>query len=196
MVFKELNPKLQLSFDEYVETWNTLVMEYYYRGLSDQITDKALHLSDQEMVRYSMDLAATVLIIAIRILKSKARISEGIRTRVSDDILHKFFHSLHKDASVEFNEECIKYFRIKYEIFNHICSNLEKEDAKKSHPELIGLARYLVAQVSSEPEHKNTKAIEKISLVLVELASVCLRLAGSSAAENQMLGKPKFIVQK
>ena len=116
--------------------------------------------------------------------------------KTSAAIIEKFYLVLHNDTTVEFKEEFIKFFNSKYDIFNEICSNLANKDAKKRQPELIGLARYLVAEVSDRQEKENAKAIERLSLLFIDTAATCLRLAENSAVENQMLGKVKFIVQK
>ncbi len=196
MAFKEFSPKLQLSFDEYVETWRSLVMEYYMRGLEPSIADKELKLSEEGMIRYSMDLAAVVLIIAIRICKFRLRVSEDIRKRTSDAITKKFFMDLHSRATAELLGECLSFYSSKYDIFKELCSNLSNPDAKKRQPELIGLARYLVAQVSALPEHENVRAIEQLGSLFIDASATCVRLAENSAVDNQMFGKLKFIVQK
>jgi hypothetical protein len=196
MAFKELSPKLQLSFDEYIETWRSLVMEYYSRGLAPDITGKGLNLTDEGLIRYSMDLSVIVLIIAIRIWKSRVRVPENIRKKTADAIIRRFYEELNSDAPEKFKEECIKYFNSKYDIFSEICSNLSNKDMSKRQLELIGLARYLVAQVSDRPEKENAGPIERLSLVFVEAAATYLKLTENTAPENQVLSKPKFIVQK
>lgn len=196
MKFKEITPKLQLSFDEYVETWDSIVREYYSRGLEAEITDKELSLNDEEVMKYSMELGAIVLIIALRILNSKTRMSEDIRNKISNAVIEKFYNNLYREVAAELREEYIRFFRSQYDIFNKICLNLADKDAKKRQPELIGLARYLAAQVSSRREKENVKAIEQISLIFIDEAATCFKLAQNSAVDNQILGKIKFVVQK
>jgi hypothetical protein len=196
MKFKEITPKLQLSFDEYVETWDSIAKEYYSRGLEADITDKELSLNDEEVMKYSMELGTVVLIIALRILNSKTRMSEDIRNKISNAVIEKFYSSLYGEASAELREEYMRFFRSQYDIFNKICLNLADKDAKKRQPELIGLARYIAAQISSRHEKENVKAIEQISLVFIDEAATCFRLAQNSAVDNQILGKIKFVVQK
>lgn len=196
MVFNEINPKLQLSLDEYVETWSSIILDYYWRGLASDITDKELRLSDEALLSYSMELAAIELIIAVRVLKNRIRLTEELGKKVSEAVVKKFYSDIQGADKSEYMEEFIKFFNSKYSVFNEICTNLTDKDAKKRQPELIGMARYLVAQVSDRPEKQNVKAIEKLSLLFIDTAASCLRLAKNSAVENPMLGRVKFIVQK
>lgn len=196
MVFNEINPKLQLSLDEYVETWSSIILDYYWRGLAPDITDKELRLSDEALLNYSMELAAIELIIAVRVLKNRIRLTEELGKKVTEAVVKRFYSDIQGADKSEYMEEFIKFFNSKYGVFNEICTNLTDKDAKKRQPELIGMARYLVAQVSDRPEKQNVKAIEKLSLLFIDTAANCLRLAKNSAVENPILGRVKFIVQK
>jgi len=196
MKIKEISPKLQLNMDEYAETWCSVITSYYWKGLEPDITDKELHLSDEGILKYSMELAAVELVIAIRVLKNRIRLNDEIQKKLTDTIIGKLYTDLYSEAKLQFKEDFISFFNSKYDIFNEVCTNLADKDAKKRQPELIGLARYIVAQISDSPEKQNVKVIEKLSLIFMDTAATCLRLAQNSACENPILGKTKFIVQK
>jgi len=194
MAIKELSPRLQLSFDEYVETWCSLITEYYSRGMDESITDGILTLDEQELTRYSAELSAVILFLALNAWTSRRRIAQAIRTKVEQAVIEGFYCGLFKDD--ELTAEYGKFYQVKSAMFCRILSNDGAANFKMRQNDIIGFARYTAAQVSDKPETENLKLIEKLSIVLAGAAGVFSQLAGNSAPDAQFVGKTKFIVQK
>jgi hypothetical protein len=193
MAIKEMSPRLQLSFDEYVETWRSLITEYYSRGLDQEITDDILCLDEEGLIRYSAEFSAVMLFIALSIWSSRKRISQSIRTAVDQAIVEKFYGELLKDEGLA--GEYTEFYRAKAELFCRLL-NIRPENFKAKQNEIVGFARYMVAQASDKPEKKNLKSIEMLCVILAEAAKTFYQLAENSAPDAQFVGKTKFIVQK
>ncbi len=197
MAFREIRPKLQLTFDEFIQTWRALILEYYSRALDPGLTDRELELKEEGVLRYSMELSAILLSIALRAWNARKQISEQIRRQVSDAVVDSFYEKLFDREYQENRAEYAAYFKSRYERFLQICPNIADKDERKRQAELIGLARYLVAQVSKKPEQENAQAIEQLGIVFFSAAPVFLAMASNSAPDvGTIMGKPKFIVQK
>lgn len=196
MAFREIRPKLQLTFDEFVQTWRVLILEYYARALDPGLTDGELGLKEEGMLRYSLELSAILMSIALRAWNARKQVAEQVRRQVADAVVDSFYEKLFDAEYQENRAEYIAYFKSKYERFLQICPNLAGKDEKKRRAELIGLARYLAAQASDKPEEENAKAIEQLGVVFLSAAPVFLAMANNSAPDIGTIGKPKFIVQK
>lgn len=196
MALRELSARLQLKFKEYVETWSGLLSECYARGLDKSITDD-LDLDEDRLVKYSMELASVVLVIGMRLwmsCKIQADAKEKVRSAVTD----AFYREIYSDSSSEeFLSGCRDFFNERYKTFAGLCPNLGGKDKEKQRVELVGMARYICAQVSAKPEEQNIGVFEKLGLVLINTMLLSSRLSGNSSLDIQFpLSKPKFIVQK
>jgi len=196
MAFKEISPKLQLNFDEYVETWCSLLTEYYAQGLDSAITDDVLELDEQRLAGYGLELATVVLIIGMQIWGGRKGMPDEAKKKVHSAVVASYYEGLYGKDAPEFQKECVGFFNRKNDIFGELCRNLGGTDEKARQMELIGLARYLVAQVSDKSERQNQKAIELIGLLLINAGRACARLAKNTSQSVQVAGKPRFIVQK
>ncbi|HWQ77973.1 MAG TPA: hypothetical protein VN381_04115 [Anaerovoracaceae bacterium] len=194
MAFKELSPRLQLNFDEYVETWRSLITEYYAKGMDEDLTEDTLGLDEDGLARYSAELSTVILFLALNALASRKRISQEIRAKVEQAVIKSFYNALYQDD--ELTVEYVKFYHVKATLFSRLLSNAGAAEFNIRKNDIVGFARYLAAQVSEKPESGNLKAIEKLSAVLAEAAAVFSRLAAGSAPDAQLIGKTKFIVQK
>ena len=197
MAFQELRPKLQLTFDEFIKTWDALILEYYSRAFDPGLTDGLLGLKDEGVLRYSLELSAILLSIATRAWNAKKRISEQIKLQVADAVADRFYEELFHAQYRENQADYTGFFKRKYDLFLQICPNIASKEEARRKAELIGLARYLAAQVSDRPEQENAKAIEQLGVVFLSAAPVFIALTGNSAPDVGAIGgKPRFIVQK
>ena len=198
MAFKEINPKLQLNFNEYIETWNTVLSEYHGRGLSEKITEKLFGMDNDRLILYSLELGTVLLVIAMRHWNSSKRFNDDSKKKVADAVAESFYLGLPGDDIKELLDEYLQFYRTKYNIFYELCPNLGERNAKTKQiqMELVGLARYLVAQVSDRVETDNQQLIEEVGAVLIKAAAAFSMLAKNSSPNPQMIGKLKFIVQK
>ena len=191
-----MNPKLTLKFNEYTETWSGALKECYFQGLEKSIVDE-LELDDEAFVKYSMELAMVTLVIAIRMwMKSKisADIKEMVRDAVADSFYREIFNNRNDN---EFIASCKDFFKERYKFFFELCPNIDGKNREKQRLELVGMARYVCAQVSSKSEEQNAVLFEKLGLVFIKIQTLSEILTKNSSLDIQMpLGKPKFIVQK
>jgi hypothetical protein len=196
MVLQEMNLKLQLKYEEYVETWSSLLQEYFSRGLDRQITG-ALELNDEKFIQYSMELASVILFTGMRYWMT-SKISADIKEKVRGDVVDAFYAEIYRDkAGTDFLSICVEFFNERYKTFLDLCPDITGKNREKQRAELIGLTRYICARVSGKPEEQNLKVFEQLGLIFVSLASASEKLTRNSSLDIQFpLGKPKFIVQK
>lgn len=195
MAFREMNAKLQLKFNEFVETWAGLLKECYTRGLDQSIVDD-LALSDEDFVKYSMELALAVLVTGMR-MWMRSRIGADIKEKVRLAAVDSFYQDIFNRNDETFLKDCKTVFTERYKALAGLCPNLEGKNREKQRVELVGLARYICAQVSDRPEEEHTALFEKLGLVFIETALLSDKLTRNSSLDIQLpLGNPKFIVQK
>jgi hypothetical protein len=194
MKFKEISPKLLLNFNEFTDTWGKLVKEYYQRGVSNDDIFAALELTDEGGMRFSMELASVLLVIAMRAWKKK-RIKDEVKKQVEDAVVEKTYRAVFAEDD-ETLSACKEFYEARYRMFAELAPNSEKNE-KQIRNNLIGFARYVVSQCSERSEQENTAIIEKLSVLLIAAAGSFKRLTDSSTPDpNTVFGKPRFIVQK
>ncbi|MDR1507682.1 MAG: hypothetical protein LBI67_11330 [Treponema sp.] len=194
MALQELSAKLQLKFGEYIETWSGLLSECYSRGLDKSVTGD-LDMDEEALVKYSMELASVILVIGMRLwmgCKVQAEVKEKVRLAVVDAFYREIYGS-----NGEFLAGCADFFSEKYKTFAELCPHLNGKDREKQRMELVGMARYICAQVSAKPEERNVGVFERLGVVLDNTAIISARLSRNTSLDIQFpLAKPKFIVQK
>lgn len=192
MALKEMQPRLQLSFEEFTDTWGTLIEEYCQRGIHLGAESNQPSLSDEELVHFNAELTAILLFIAVEIWNSRKRISSEIRQKSTESIAEKLYRRLYGQAAAEVRQ----VYEARRELFSQICHNVSNANPQKRQTELIGFARYLTAQVSDCPEQENLPFIQQLSILFMEAAATFFQLAENSYPDLQGFGKTKFIVQK
>ena len=191
-----MNTKLRMKFNEYVETWSSLLQDCYSRGLGESIID-LLKPDDDGFVKYSMELALVTLFVGLRIWM-KSKISQDVKEMVRDAVADSFYREIFNSKNdAEFITGCRNFFNERYNTLSELCPNLGGKSEEKQRSELIGMARYICAQVSDKPEEQNTPVFEKLGLVLIDTVHLSQLLTLNSSLDIQFpIGKPKFIVQK
>jgi hypothetical protein len=194
MAFREINPKLLLNFKEYVETWVALIQEYHQRGVSDDGIFTALDLGREAAMRFSMELSSMLLVIAMRAWNAK-RIKEEMKSLVAQAVVEKTYRAVFAQDE-ETLSACKEFYQMRYGMFAELAPDDVKSE-KQIRAQLIGFARYVVAQCSERPEEENTQVIERLSVLLIAAAGSFKRLTNNSTPDlNTVFGKPRFIVQK
>jgi hypothetical protein len=192
--FKEISPKLQLNFNEYIDTWVKLVREYYQRGVSNDEIYTALELTEENAMRFSMELVTILLVIAMRTWNIK-RMKDEVKKTVEQAVVEKGYRAVFAEDD-ETLAACRDFFEARYRMFDQIAPNSAKNE-KQIRRNLIGFARYVVAQCSARGEEENAQIIERLSVLLIAAAGSFKRLTDNSTQDpNAVFGKPKFIVQK
>jgi hypothetical protein len=192
--FKEISPKLQLNFNEYIDTWVKLVREYYQRGVSNDEIYTALELTEENAMRFSMELVTILLVIAMRTWNIK-RMKDEVKKTVEQAVVEKGYRAVFAEDD-ETLAACRDFFEARYRMFDQIAPNSAKNE-KQIRRNLIGFARYVVAQCSTRGEEENAQIIERLSVLLIAAAGSFKRLTDNSTQDpNAVFGKPKFIVQK
>jgi len=156
-----------------------------------------LELNEEAFMKYSMELAMITLVIGMRMwMKSKisADIKDMVREAVADSFYREVFSAKNDNA---FISTCKDFFNEHYHSFYELCPHIDGKNKEKQQRELIGMARYLCAQVSNKTEEQNTAVFEKLTLVFIHILTLSEILTRNSSLDIQFpIGKPKFIVQK
>ena len=199
MAIKELSPRLQLNFDEYVETWRSLITEYYMRGMDENITAEDLDLDEQGLMRYSAELSAVILFLALNAWASRKRISQEIKTRVEQAIIGNFYGALYQDD--ELAEEYGKFYHVKAALFFRLLSEagwteFNGTKFKKSRALSSALPGILPRSIRKAGNPAILSRSKSSEPSIAEASSVFSQLAANSAPDAQLIGKTKFIVQK
>lgn len=194
MTQKKLRSSIQLSFDEYADVWQNLVNEFYCRSLSDgKLSDMLLSSGDMN-ARFSIELSTVILVIAMLKWNEK-QIHSKVKNSVMETVVMSFYKNLIPDAQDDNIKECIDFFNLKYGMFSEIFNRIDSKNKQKNKTMIVGLARYLVAQVSPD-EKSNFEVIESLSILLFEAEAAFAKLAKNTFQDSIGLpGKPKFIIQ-
>ena len=194
MKFKEISPKLLLNFNEFIDTWVKLVQEYYQRGVSNDEIFAALGLEEESAMRFSMEFVTVLLVVALRAWSIK-RMKDEVKKMVEQAVVEKSYRAVFAEDE-ETLSTCKEFFEARYRMFGQIAPNSAKNE-KQIRRNLIGFARYVVAQCSTRSEEENAQVIEHLSVLLTAAAGSFKRLTDNSTQDpNAVFGKPKFIVQK
>jgi len=196
MALKKPRPKVQLTFDEYVDVWQQLVNEFYCRCMGDKKLFNMLLLSDEMYARFSIESATIILLIAMYNLSEKD-MHKKTKSSVKDAVVPAFYEHLFPDAPEDVIKGFVDFFNSKYKLFSEVFRCMDGKNKEKYKTKLIGFARYLIAQVSPDDEKGNPEAIEHLSILLFEAESAFSKLVKNSSQDAiGMPGKPRFIVQK
>ena len=196
MALKKPRPRVQLTFDEYVDLWQKLVNEFYRRCMGDEKLFNMLLLPDEMYARFSIESATVILMIAMYNLSEKD-MHKKTRNSVMDAVVLSFYDHLFPDAPEDMIKGCVDFFNSKYKVFSEIFRRVGEKNKEKHKTKLIGFARYLIAQVSPDDEKGNPEAIEHLSILLLEAESAFSKLVRNSSQDAIGIpGKPRFIVQQ
>lgn len=195
---KILHTVLQLSFKEYVQSWVELIYEFYQQGVCDESLRRELDLKGDANLQFSLEYATVLLQIAVLSFEAKPKlVTDKVKKKLLDQIVEGTFRRTHASDDNETLAVCVSFYQAKYQTFSQVCKNLSSTDEKKRQTDLVGFARYLVAQVSSRSEEDNIKAVEKLGILLSMASDAYMKLLNSSAQDTGRLdGTCNFTVHK
>lgn len=187
--------ELLLNFREYIDTWTSLITEYHHRGVGDDDIFGALQLDDEQALRFSMEWGTVVLTLAMRTWNQK-RLKEDIQKKVEQAVVEQVYATIFAGDDPETLAACKEFYKAHYDMLVQLAPGKSKK-IDELRNELIGFARYAVAQCSSRPEEENAQAIEKLSLLLISAMVPFRNLTENTIHDTtSVLGKPRFIVRK
>ncbi len=196
---KKMGVVLRINFKEYIETWGNLIHAFYQEGMSDEELFQGMELTPEGEVKFSLELATVLTLIAVLSFTSKPKLcsTEKHVTVLLDRIVEDVYRRVLPDADEETINGCKGYFESKRAIFSQICKNIYSTNPSKRQPELVGFARYLVAQVSAKEEASNMEALKRMGVLLSSASDAYMTLLSNSTQDTiQIDGKPSFAVKK
>ncbi|MEA4932619.1 MAG: hypothetical protein VB071_03400 [Lawsonibacter sp.] len=190
------SPELLLKCEEYVDTWDSLIQAFYRRIISDDAVYAALHLDENGNMRFSMELGTVLLVMAMRAWNRK-KLREDIRKKVEANITHVVCTGLFA-ADGETLQACLDLYAARYRLLGELSPLDAAKNADQRRAQIIGFARFTVAQCSDREEKQNAAVIEKLSVHLIAATETFLRLTDNTTLDgNSLLGKKfRFIVKK
>ena len=194
-----MNTVIQLPFKEYAQTWADLIHTFYQEGRSDETLFQDLGLDQEGEVQFSLELATVLALIAVMSFRSKPKLcyDEKLTQKLKDRIVYSTYKLVLPDADEESLKSCQGYFTARLGIFTQICKNIYSTNPKKRQPDLVGFARYLVAQVSPRQEETHAVALERVGILLSSASDAFILLLENSAQDAiSLTGKPTFVVKK
>lgn len=189
--------ELLLKFDEYVETWQTLITEYYQRIISDDDIYVALQLDEENAMRFSMELGTVLLVMAMRDFKEK-KLKSAHKDAVERELVQKVYRSIFADDE-ETVAACEEFYKNRFAMLGQLAPTKSETTAEKRQKNLLGFARYVVAQCSEKTELGNARVIEKLGVHLTQASGSFIRLIQNTDPDVNGLptkNKPRFIVTK
>lgn len=190
---------LQLTFDEYLDTWMQLLNTFYQEGISDEAIVNDLHLNEDAVQRFSVEFSTLLVVQAVRIWKRRTKIRTKAREQVAEAIPRQFFEGITGGNAASLSA-CLSYYENRYELFDELCRSLKCDKDERLKFESAGIARALVSQISDADEETNQKVIERIALRFSDACSVFDRLVTNTvldSARMMMFSKtPGFLVQQ
>lgn len=189
-------PELLLKCGEYVDTWKGLIQTFYQRIISDDAVYTSLVLNEEQQTRFSMELGTVLLVTAMRAWNRK-KLREDIKKKVENDVVRAVFTDLFT-ADDETLQDCLTFYAMRYQLFQGLSPADTPKDPKQLHTQMIGFARFTVAQCSNRDEKENANVIEKLSVHLIGAAKTFSRLTDNTTLDgNSLLGmKLQFIIKK
>ncbi|MEL7608413.1 MAG: hypothetical protein AAGU74_02785 [Bacillota bacterium] len=197
MTLTELNRRHQLSFDEYVEEWRSLIALFYFRALHPELTEQDLGLNSTSVVNYSMELSAALIYVAMSIWALNRVVPADSRNRVSSAVVEQFYKDLHNGLSPKSQAEWTALCKKRQDAYAEVYNNLACADINKRREDVGALAQELVGRISSRHETLNARAIKRIGNILILATSAFKELADHSEPDAEVVrGKPRFILNK
>lgn len=182
---KILHTVLQLSFTEYVQTWAGLIYEFYQQTMCDESISKALEIDQDNQLRFSLELATVLVIIAVMSFDAKPKLVTGkTRVKLMEKLVDESYRKIVAGDDEELREVCKAFYQTKYRMFSGLCKNLSSDKEERRRSDLVGFARYLVAQVSSRQEEDNMVALKELGVMLCMASEAFMHLLHNSQQDT------------
>lgn len=195
---KMLHTVLQLSFQEYVQTWAGLINDFYQQGAGDDALLAALDLDKERELQFSVEYATVLIVMAVMAFEEKPNLVTGkARKKLLDKVVAASYQRTIAGEDEEMLQACQRIFAGKHEMFSQIAKQLISPDPGKRQENVVGFARYLAAQVSSREEQENTEAIQMLGILLSRALEAYRKLLNNSVRDTGKLdGTCNFAVKK
>lgn len=195
---KILHTVLQLSFTEYIQTWSGLINEFYQQTVCDESLSKALEIDHHNQLRFSLEVATVLVMIAVMSLDAKPKLVTGkTREKLVEKLVDESYGTMVAGENKELREMCKAFYQTKYQMFSGVCKNLSSDKEERRRSDLIGFARYVVAQVSGRREEDNTVALKELGVILCTASEAFMHLLNNSQQDTgKWNGTCNFTVYK
>ena len=195
---KMLHTVLQLSFQEYVQTWAGLINDFYQQGAGDDTLLAALALDEERELEFLVEYATVLIVMAVMAFEEKPNLVTGkARQKLLDQIVAASYQKTITGEDKEMLQACQRIFAGQHDLFSRIAKQLISPDPAKRQENVVGFARYLVARVSSREESENTETIQSLGILMSRALEAYRKLLYSSVRDTGKLdGTCNFAVKK
>ena len=183
---KELKPKIQFSYDEYVISWSDLLKGIYFKIISmmDFQTDKTQN--------FDLKLFCLLPVTAKLMLTNESKVGKKICDSLEKDIVDYMVGDIFEEPHIR--SEWIEF----YNKFSPIMYGVLIESGKTVNGEqqLIGISGILLDKIPMDNQNR-AKQVQELSIMLSEaMNAIILKLAKNTGLSPKLMGKPNFMVLK
>lgn len=180
---KELKPKIQFKYDEYVISVADLINNKYQR-----ITQEIKF--DEAMAEEVFDAKLLVFLISsmIRLMGSTRRLNQKLINELESDILDNIVDRITDEPTLKMNWR--NYYMNYSKLLNGI---YEKSGELPEVNQIRGFSLILLEDITLE-EEKKSGILVKLEQEVEDSLTQFLKLANNTGMSPKLLGKPNFMV--
>lgn len=187
---KEIQPDLQLKYNEYVRIWSDLISEFYSKIIMDSEMEK---YSENDPI-FLTNLSVLIVTFAMDTLRKSSKIQKKIIIDLEKDIALSFSKQVFLGNNDELYENWATFY-VKHSEFYSRLLNKKEKNLKEPTFIIINFAKMLL-NVNDDKNENEVKDVQKLSMILIETINVFSRLASNSGVSVKLIGKPNFVVKK
>ncbi|MDO5563932.1 MAG: hypothetical protein Q4F88_01695 [Eubacteriales bacterium] len=190
---KILKPIIQVSFDEYLNTWIKLIEEFFLRIISNNKLFEENKIIDNETHKRMIEILSILLFLCKQSFKSKKNFtSEKNITELVEGIEKGIFYEIFTESN-SFSEFKM-YNEFNHDILEKICKNTYSKDQTLVKEEIIGLSLYILDNINIDSD-EDEEIIQCLSVELMYANEKFLQLVKNSSEDTKMpFGKQKFTI--
>jgi len=191
---------LSLKLDEYVDTWCSVIEDFYRQIVSDDKVFLPLTETKEAEYKLSYEIRTVLLLLAMKMFKSTS-MNERAKLTVEDKVVDGVYRVIVPEDE-EVLEQSKEYYRNRYEMFEEVdvySSNDSKKEAKQAvRDDMIGYARYVISNVTDKPEADLKDTITALSVHLMKAANTFAYFSNNTTLDGNglLLRRYKFYVKR
>lgn len=181
---KEIKPKIQLSYKEYIESI-TVLLEQLFNDIRTEIQ------FEDEIYDQAFDSKLFVFLVSSTnvFLTNESKVSKKIVKDIEEDVVESFLSKLTDNAPTKTSWKNFydKYSKVIKEVMEKSGEGISQEQ------QLVGFSQILLDGITIPKEDKQ-QLLEKLSIKIQGALLPILKLAKNTGLSPKLMGKPNFMI--